>query len=85
MQGDQALVNDILRDMLGQHVFVYLDDILFFILYHPPMPPGELPLHVAKHMHKYSQKYTSKHAQMTTLMYCNWLGLDPMARHTQKS
>lgn len=26
----QALVNDVLRDMVNQHVFVYLDDILIF-------------------------------------------------------
>ena len=26
----QALVNDVLRDMLNRFVFVYLDDILFF-------------------------------------------------------
>lgn len=26
----QALVNDVLRDMLNRHVFVYLDDILSF-------------------------------------------------------
>ena len=26
----QALVNDVLRDMLNKHVFVYLDDILIF-------------------------------------------------------
>ena len=26
----QALINDVLRDMLGRFVFVYLDDILIF-------------------------------------------------------
>ena len=26
----QALVNDVLRDILNRFVFVYLDDILFF-------------------------------------------------------
>ncbi len=27
----QALINDVLRDMLNQFVFVYLDDILIFL------------------------------------------------------
>ncbi len=33
----QALINDVLRDMLNQFVFVYLDDILIF--------PGSLEEH----------------------------------------
>lgn len=35
----QALVNDVLRDMLNIFVFVYLNDILIF----SPLPPGARP------------------------------------------
>lgn len=46
----QALINDMLRDMLNHYVFVYLDDILIFSrsreqhIHHvsPPAPPREL-------------------------------------------
>lgn len=54
----QALVNDVMRDMINKLVFIYLDDILIFFsfpvwLYSsctpgPPIPPGESALHQSR-------------------------------------